>query len=214
MIKLSYTSLNSAIKEPHTWLCKQMGLKTTSSPAMLLGKAAHEIVQKHLSGAEIHPILKEIDLPALPVVEEKDFDERLKFIFTYREYEIRGFLDARKEDWSEIGDIKSGGKVWSGTDFAKSDQFPLYTFCKPEIQKVWLIAVPINLELWSKDSIKIHNTDVTAEYRARGKDFIDRGIHVIEHINDFELYKKEPSFDCYYIGCPFCGGRTEENGRS
>ena len=46
-VQLSYTTINDLINEPHTWLCKQMGLKKFEYSAMREGKEAHRIIQDH-----------------------------------------------------------------------------------------------------------------------------------------------------------------------
>src|SRR3990167_9087183 len=99
-VKLSYSTIKAVIDCPHTWLCKQAGLPQVESEAMKEGKDGHRVIQDHISGRDIKPLLKELNLPELPIVEEKDFDPRLKMEMDFNEkYRIRGYGDGRKKDW-------------------------------------------------------------------------------------------------------------------
>lgn len=58
MILFAYSTLNALINEPHTWMCKQMGLETFSTFQMEEGRDAHRVIQQHVSGKNMMTVYK------------------------------------------------------------------------------------------------------------------------------------------------------------
>jgi hypothetical protein len=211
MIKLSYSTMNSLILSPHTYFNKLRGLKTYSIPAFEAGKKCHGIIQRHVSGAELHPLLE--NLPIFSMVETVDFDPKMKFEFPFNDkYVIHGFIDGLNPDTKEMLEIKTG-KQWSAADFAKLIQWKIYCMAKPEYQKIWLINTPSDPEQWNRSTTKVFNTLTTPKDILNAKEFIEHAIFVIENLGaeiEKEMaVKKEKGitkdFNCFYIGCSWCG---------
>lgn len=208
MTRLSYSGMNALINEPHTWLCKQMGLKTFTTKYFEEGKEAHRIIQEHVSGVKLHPLLK--DLPIFPVVEKVDFDEDTKIYYKIDDkYELIGFCDGLNPEKGEILEIKSG-KTWSPTDFKKLMQWKLYCLALPETKKIWLVNVPRDPNLWMPQTIKILNTTVTPQDVKEAEEFIKKAVDIIENIK--AVLEQNPGTPgvrskwCFYDGCPWCEG--------
>lgn len=202
MISLSYSTMNALINEPHTWVNKQMGLKTFRSKYMEDGLAAHKIIQEHVSGAVLNDLLK--DLPLFSVVEKVDFDEDCKVTKVINDkYIFTGFVDGLNPKKGEMLEIKSGRR-WSPGDFKKLVQWKLYLWAKPEYKKIWLVNVPGDTNLWMPETIRVFNTTVTDKDIIEAEAFIQKAIYVIEHIKEYELHQEKRSSWCYYQECSFC----------
>lgn len=202
MINLSFTTMNALIHEPHTWLNKQMGLKTYQSDFMKDGKIAHKIIQDHVSGIQENALLN--NLPAFPVVESEDFDPRCKVVFPIDgNYSFHGYVDGLNPETGEMLEVKSGRK-WSVGDFQKLPQWKLYMLALPEFKKIWLVNVPRTLEMWNTDNIRVFNKVVTSNDLDDARRFIKNAIHVIENIDQYELRPAKKSGYCYYENCSYC----------
>lgn len=209
-VRLSFSTINSVINCPHSWLTKQMGLPQVQSDFLTQGKEVHRVIQDHISGKDEKPLLKELNLPIFPIVEEKDFDERLKIEFNFnKSYQLMGFADGRTDDWKRIVEIKSSSKPWNQSRFAKSPQWKIYGLMKPEIETVTLITTPRDIESWGAKNIKVFNADITDQHRKEARSFIEKGIGIIETIKDQKLHEEEPNRYCWTVNCPFCGGNPQ-----
>ncbi len=199
--------MNALINEPHTYLCKIMGLKTFSSTAMEDGKIAHGIVQKSVSTPDKHELLK--DLPDFPLVETEDFDPKMRIQFDINEkYYFNGFMDADNPAELQFAEFKFG-KRWSLGDFAKLPQWKLYSLGKPNYKRVWFVNAPLDPNLWMKETVRVYNTDITEKHKREAAEFINKAIYIIDHIKEQELHKDFKSRWCWYIDCPYCGNKGE-----
>jgi len=198
---LSYSLINSIISCPHTYLNRLLGMKQITSSNMAKGIAAHDRIKNHLTGQAPHEKLTK--LPDFPIVERESFDPQIKIIKDLGKYEVVGYVDFRTDDWKKVGDAKSG-KKWSVGDFQRLMQWRVYSYLKPEIEKFYLVNVPFDQNAWNDTNVLIFNTDVTQSDRDKGKDFIDKGIYVIEHIKDQELKYEGHHPACWYADCSFC----------
>lgn len=209
---LSYSTLNALINSPHTWVCKQMQLDTFSTHYLEEGKKAHQIISASVSGKTPHHLLS--TLPLFPIVEEVEFDPRTKIFFDIDDnYSVIGYVDGLSQDKDELLEIKSG-KVWSALDFHKLMQWRIYALGLPTIKKAWLVNTPRDHYLWTRDNIRVFNTEVTDKHKTEARDFINKGIYIIENIKDavakeMEM-KKEKGLEgkrsrlCFYVNCPYC----------
>lgn len=195
--------MNALQHEPHTWLCKIMGLKTYTSDAMEGGKTAHAIVQTSVSSPVKHKLLT--TLPDFANVEREDFDPKMRIQFDINDkYVFNGFMDADNPSTLEFAEFKFG-KRWSPGDFAKLAQWKLYAVGKPDYKKVWFVNAPIDPNLWNQDTVRIFNIDITPKHLEEAKQFIEKSIYIIDHIKEQELHRDFRSRWCYYIDCPYCG---------
>jgi len=201
---LSYSTMNAVINEPHVWLCKQMGLKTYQTNAMAEGKAAHRIIQDHVSGVKINEALAKKNLPTFSIVEEKEWDDRLKTTFEINDkYSFHGWLDGKEPERGDLLEIKTG-KSWSVGEFARLVQWKLYAVGEPKYKKIYFVNAPRDPEIWMPETIKIFAQDLTPEHAKAAQDFITKAIDIIEHIKEQTLNIPYKSRYCYYIDCPFC----------
>lgn len=191
-----------------------MGLKTFSSPAMEEGKIAHQVIQKHCSGVIPLPILRNI--PSFSIVEEKEWDERLKIKFDINEkYGFHGWVDGLEPSRKDFLEIKSSGTPWTLSRFANLAQWKCYALGLPDYKKIFLVNVPRTADLWNDSTIKIFNKDITDIDKQQAWDFINKGISILENISeeveremdikDASNYKGRSRY-CFYIGCTWCEG--------
>lgn len=215
-ISLSHTTMNAAIKEPHTYLNKMMGLKTFQTVDMAAGDVAHGIIQRHVSGVELHPILQEKGLPTFSLVEREKWDDQMRVNFDINDkYYFTGFLDADDPGRLDLAEFKFG-KPWSAGEFARLVQWKLYAIGRPEYTKIWFVNAPKEPEAWNNTSIKIYNMDILQSHKDEAWLFIRKALAVIENIKEevekAEELKKEKGWRgrsrfCFYIGCEWCGGQ-------
>lgn len=194
--------LNEIINCPHIYLNRVNKLPKHTSENMKKGSLTHDYLNDHFTGKNPNILLR--NAPALPIVERESFDKQIEIRISYSDkYDLVCFVDARNEDWSIVADFKSG-KKWTLGDFARLDQWRVYCFANPAIKYFYLINVPFDPKDWNQDTVKIYNTDVTDQDRQKGKDFIEKGIKIIENIGDQELkYEGHHPF-CWYPTCTFC----------
>lgn len=210
---LSYTTMNNAMLEPHTYLNKLMGLKTYQTQAMAEGDIAHGITQRHVSGVEQHPILTAKKLPTFELVERWKWDEQMRVRFDINEkYYFTGFLDADDPGRGDIGEFKFG-VVWSLGKFARLIQWQLYALGRPEHKKTWFVNAPRDPKTWNEANVFVYNMDITADHRQAASEWIKKALTTIDNIKEetdrAEALKKEKGITgrsrfCYYIGCGFC----------
>ena len=211
MVRLSFSTLNTTIQAPHTYINKMLGMKTFSIQAFEDGKKIHKIIQDHCSGVTPHKLLASV--PTFSVVETMDFDPKMRIEFPVNDkYSMNGFVDMLDPKTKTFGEIKSG-KAWSAGEFARTPQWKIYAVGLPEYKKVYLINTPKDEKLWMPETIRIFNKDITEEDKQQAMDFIQKGIAVIENIRD-EVDKemamrKEKGWtgrsrSCFYEECNFC----------
>lgn len=202
MINLSYTTMNALIHEPHTWVNKQMGLKTKQFVKFEDGHTMHKIVQEHCSGVKLNEFLG--DLPEFPIVEKVDFDPRCKIEMPLEgKYAFVGYVDGLNPDKKEILEIKSGRR-WSVGDFQKLVQWKLYALALKDYKKIWLVNVPKTEDLMMAETVRVFNKTITPKDLVDAENFIKKAIYTIEHIKEQTLHVEKRSNWCYYIDCSFC----------
>lgn len=212
-ISLSYTTMNAAINEPHTYLNKMMGLKTFQSDAMAAGDAAHRIAQDHVSGVKLNEILTLKKLPTFELVERFKWDDQMRVRFDINEkYYFTGFLDADDPKRLELGEFKFG-KTWSAGEFARLVQWKLYSLGRPGYKKMYFLNAPTDPNLWMPETIKVYREDFTPKHKTEAEEFIAKGIKIIENIREevekSRKIRKEKGYTgrsrwCWYQGCEFC----------
>jgi hypothetical protein len=209
--RLSYSTLQSTILAPHTYINRLSGLKTFSTTFFEEGKEIHRIISDSVSGKTPHPLLK--DIPNFPIVEKVDFDPAIKFEFDVNDkYYMIGFVDGLTNEKDQILEIKSG-KSWSAGDFNRLMQWRIYAMGIPTAKKVWLVNTPRDEKIWMPETIKIYNADITPKHKEEAMNFINKGIAIIENIREEvekEMQKKKDSNwqgrsrYCFYENCSWC----------
>lgn len=194
--------LNEVINCPHIYLNRVNKLPKHTSENMKKGQLAHDYLNDHFTGKTINKLLS--DVPPLPIVERQSFDKQIEIRVSYsNKYDLVCFVDARSQDWSTVADFKSG-KRWTTGDFSRLEQWKLYCWANPLIKKFYLINVPFDPKDWNKENVMIYNTDVTDKDRQKGKEFIEKGIKIIENIADQVLNYEGHHPYCWYPDCTFC----------
>jgi len=142
-MQLSCSSLNNFIMCEKTWLNKQLCLSTVDFPYFRTGREGHEVVQRHISKKKLDDRLTE-NLKGFyfPIVEEKDFDERLKFDIKFGKDNFIGFLDARNDGAKVFSDIKISTKLWTMKKFVDLMQRKVYQYAYPDYSFVGITATP------------------------------------------------------------------------
>jgi len=198
MITLSYTTINELINEPHTWLCKQMGLKRWTTTQMNEGKEAHRIIQQHLSGKQFDERLAGITV-RFPIVEEGDRDERTHFVVKIDdEYSVHGYLDAKDPENKRLGEIKTSSTPWTLGKFYQLTQWKIYALSGDYTEAVFITGTR------DLKRMAVYKTAITEKHKQEAVAWIKKGISIIE-AGDFSYTGNGRSRWCNYIGCPFCG---------
>lgn len=218
-VRLSYSTIKDLYEMPHTWFNKQMGLKTRELPVFAEGKAVQKVILEHISGKKIDPRIKaredlpvgdprHLKLPVFGVVEEKDFDPRLKIEFDVDEkYFIVGWPDALDKEIEPtlIGDVKAYNGGFGASNLRDSFQWKIYACAHPSARKVVYISAVRDLTdpNWA-DTIKPVGIDIEEMHRAKALAWIRGGIRMIESGEYLEDKPQERYRKCLYIGCEFC----------
>lgn len=203
MTYLSYSTLNAVINEPHVWLNHINKLPKYTTKFFEEGKEAHKIIQEHVSGKTLNPLLK--DLPLFSQVEEIDFDPKTKIEYQLNDkYALHGYVDGFNEDKSSILEIKTSGTPWSMGQFSSLMQWRIYGLATPTAKSIYLVNTPRDPKLWSERTIKIFNSDITEADRQKALSWIQKGIDVIENIGDYNLFPEKKSRWCFFVNCPYC----------
>lgn len=201
MILLSYSSLRELIAEPHTWLCKLMELPRVTTDAMKEGINCHNIIQRHVSGIEIDKRLSDITCK-FAIVETKPKDPATHFEYQINnEYSIHGYMDGKDLPEPTKGlEIKTSSTPWTLGKFNSLVQWKIAALAQPTLKEMWFITSTRDLKNPSTFTIPVNE-----RHKQEAMDFIMKGINIIES-GDFEYRGRGRSFNCFYIGCPFCGG--------
>ena len=203
-VRLSFSSLSLIHEHPHCWLNKMMGITQPENKYMTAGKEAHKIIQAHVSNKHRDSRLNYIEY-AFPVVEEKNFDERCGFTFTLKptssakkdlfskeltvtsgvylsklskEYEIRGFYDGLDIENGRLLEIKT--PEWAMSKFATSYQRKLYALSNRKFTEAVLITGTGDTTRWGIEPPKVYTVPMTAQDRADARDWILKGISILE----------------------------------
>lgn len=205
MIALSYTTMNELISEPHTWVCKQMGLSKFSMGYFEDGKKIHSIVQRSVNGIEPHEKLTK--LPYFSHVEKKEKDEDMHVEKTINsQYKFHGYVDMFDETRREFGDIKSGS-LWTLQSAYNAMQFRLYSWAL-DYKDFVLVNLPRDISTWNDDNVRVlslsfnnrdQNESICLSYCLKAIDIIE---NINDHLPSDPLEKRSPH--CFYINCPWC----------
>ena len=180
----------------HNWVNKMMGLKPEDHDYYHWGKAGHDNIQRHVSGRTINKDLKHIPY-TFPLVEEKDFDERLKFNVTldqliniakpspdaYKpkdEYNIIGFFDGLNKPKCQSLEIKISSTPWSVGRFHKLMQRKLYALALPMLKETICVTGYKDIKSWKTNKPKYFPIPNTKEEKVEAIDWILGGIKIIE----------------------------------
>lgn len=175
----SFSTLNMLLEHPHCWVNKMAGIKQEDKEYFKLGRAGHNVIQKHVSGKEPHEHLKHIT-EKFPIVEERAFDDRCRFEFQYKGYKIVGFFDGLDPEAGRFLEIKLSGNPWSIAKFKKAEQRKLYALAWPEATESVLITGKLNQDEWEKEPPKIYTVPVTKKDRESVKKWMDSALAVFE----------------------------------
>lgn len=182
-MKLSFSTMRLLHDCPHNYINKITGIKQPESIYLIEGKAAHRIMQEHVSGRKLHPDFAHINFK-FPIVEEKDFDERLSFEVPYKEYIIRGFVDGLDklipEKPEDLLEGKFSGSPWSNKKYKDDPQRKIYAWAIRSIKKCHLITGKRKPEEWRSNRIKTTSIEVVEKDYADAEKYMDEAIEVLE----------------------------------
>lgn len=212
MIKVSYSTIKDLHEFPHTWINKQMGLKTKHLAVFDEGHAVEKVILEHISGKNLDPRISarqekdpKFRLPEFDTVQEKDFDDRLGILVHLRDdYYLHGWPDMKDDSLHRLGDVKASGTPWSASQVRESMQWKCYGLGYPSAKEVYYVnaARDLNQEGW-ENTIKVLYTTLSDKNREEAREWIEGGLKVIES-GDFKLEKNTGFNKCLYIGCIWC----------
>ena len=129
-MKLSYSTIKMLQEASHIWVNRLLGIPRVDYPWFAEGRRLHHLVQGHVSGkVAVKELIGFTD--TFPLVEEVDFDERLRFTVPWQDgYELSGFVDGINNDTKHLLEIKTG-TMYSFGKFIKSMQRKLYQMAFP-----------------------------------------------------------------------------------
>ena len=198
-MQLSTSSLNNFLDCERTWLNKQMKLETEDFEYFHYGREGHITIQRHISQKtkSIDGRLNKLDGLYFPVVEERDFDERLRFRLKFGDDEFIGFLDARNDDDKVFADIKISTKLWNMKKFLDLVQRKVYQLAYPGYSFVGITATPDLKEIYV---IELPNRPGDAEF---AHNWIVNGFERIKTSKFEATEDKNKCFRCIYRkSCP------------
>lgn len=187
---LSCSTLNAFLECPKSYLNKQMGLPKVDFEYFHYGKEGHKIIQEHISKKKLDERLKDLKL-YFPVVEEKDFDERLKFELKFGKDSFIGFLDARNDEDKVFSDIKISTTLWTLKKFLDLQQRKVYQLAYPDYSFVGITATPDLKEVYTI------NLPSRAKDAENAKKWILEGFDKVRN-SDFKKSEKANCFRCVY----------------
>jgi hypothetical protein len=224
MIQLSYSTINMLYQASHNWINKQIGLRPEEKAIYQEGKKAHDIIERHLSGKECHPQLVHLNF-SFPIVEEKDFDERLKFNIELNDsllklvdprdprfyqpkdsYNIIGFADGLNQPAGYFLEIKTSSVPWTIKKFFDSEQRKLYALGFAWANRAICISGQRDPAKWATEKVKAYSLPCTPKDHADAILWVLGGIKIIES-GDYTgglVDGKCVDPNCYYgINCHF-----------
>ena len=184
---LSCSTLNAFLDCELSYLNKQRKLPTFEFDYFTTGKEAHKIVQKYISGKIDDPRLRELDGLHFPIVEEKDFDDRLRFEIPFGSDKFIGFLDARNDEEKIFSDIKTSTTLWTLKKFLDLMQRKVYQLAYPQYSFVGITTKPDLSEVYV---VEIPNRPKDAEV---ARDWIVEGFRAIKQ----SKFQANPDANCY-----------------
>lgn len=170
MQSYSFSTLRLLHECPHNYLNKINKIKQPESDALKEGKAAHRIMQDHVSGVKPHPCFEHIDLK-FDVVETKDFDPRCKFEVPFGDYVIFGYIDGLDKPVKEEPTVMLEGKFssspWGLTKYKRDPQRKICGWAVRSLKEAYLLTGLRRPEQWETTKLK------TARVPFKPKDYSD-----------------------------------------
>lgn len=182
MITLSYSTLFMLHGDSHNWINKQMGIKQEERDYFERGKAAHALIQAHVSGEKKLEELAHIER-SFPVVEKKDFDPATKFEFSPKDgYTIVGWADGLNRDEESILEIKTSSTLlWTIGKFKQSMQRKIYSIGFPWSKRAILITCKNQLIDGKLQKPKVMELEQTDQDKKEAFEWIEAGIKILEN---------------------------------
>jgi|GEM_PF-2383410 len=194
---LSYSTINMLLTSSHQWVNKiskiprdpNAGNYTKADGTIgnyfTEGRVGHNLIQRYISKRELDPKVKfdtEVKMDDLyfPLVEEKDFDDRMRFLFNVGQYQVIGYADGLNKEAAKGAEIKLSSTPWSLGKYLVSDQRKLYGLGFPWLKEMYLITGHRYPDRWEKEPIKVHHLPFRDEDKKDAQKFIEKGIQVIE----------------------------------
>jgi hypothetical protein len=188
MVKLSFSTINSCLQpeNSHAWINKMSGIEVPENVYMTEGKIAHSIIQKHVSNELKDTRLDNITME-FPLVERKDFDERLHFEFEFdskkEKYLIHGYYDGLDLENGRFLEIKTSGTPWSIKKFQESFQRKLYTLSNEKFVEGAMITCKRDPEEWKIIKPQLFTIPCTQHDRDQANIWILAGVRILESGN-------------------------------
>lgn len=190
-MRFSYSTINSCLQpeNSHNWLNKMVFKKKVPDQwYFTAGKEGHRIIQDHVSGIKLNPKLGHIQ-KKYPLVETKDFDEKMKFSLTIEDYEFIGFYDGLNDQELDMLEVKLSGNPWSLQKFKNSMQRKIYGLSKPKYKTATIITGGLKPEEWNGDhpnemlrtNPSVMSLPFTDAERKEAMEWIIAGIRVFEN---------------------------------
>lgn len=199
MQKLSYSTMAELMRCPHAYVNKQMGLERFEHAYYDEGRAVHRVIQEHVSGTRLNPLLEH--LPLFDTVETEDFDPKTYFEFEHNGFIVHGYLDGYDSERHELLEIKSSSQPWTLSKFADLVQWRIYALAKVQAKKAWFVSVPRDMQLWNVHTIKIYNSPISFQDKQKAVEFIDLAIDRVKNIKD--AIAAETTQKCSFKQCPY-----------
>lgn len=148
-LHFSYSTLRMLKEYSHCWINKQLKIKPEERWYFTEGKDGHRIIQDHIGGIKKDPRLAFLE-ERFSQVEERDFDEKMKFTLNIDGYKIIGFADAKDPLGSpkRIGEIKLSSTLWTIKKYQDSIQRKIYSLAFPDYPLSVLITGSRNPNEW------------------------------------------------------------------
>jgi hypothetical protein len=184
-IYLSYSSLNQLHNSSHEYLNKLLGAEVPEIIYLTEGKVGHRIIQAHVSGKKKDSRLSYLNI-TFPIVEERDFDDRLRFVKTLNlggvEYIFQGFADGLNPYLKQRLEIKLSSTPWSIGKFEKSYQRKLYVWFDKTYKDDYLITGPRDPNVWDKQKLELMHLSPTDKDVKDAEDWVMKGIALLKDI--------------------------------
>lgn len=181
-VYLSYSSLNMLHNSPHQWANKMMGIEVPENEFLTRGKEGHRIIQDHVSGKKGHLALGHIKYN-FPIVEEKDFDEKCKFVKYIKDgadtFIVQGFADGMNREENRLLEIKLSSAPWSAGKFKKAMQRKMYAWGFGFFEEAILITGSTRPEEWLASPLSVISCPMTKTDAQEAEDFIHEGIRIL-----------------------------------
>lgn len=182
MITLSNSTIKSCLQpnNSHNWINRINGIMPEERPEWDEGTKVHRLIQRHISGKELHPYLSSIKF-TFPIVEEENRDPRTKFTFKVGDkYEIVGYLDGIDYDNKRFLEIKSSTTPWGPAMFRNSYQRKIYSIPHKDFTEAILITCQRDPKVWKQIKPKVRLERITDKDREDAYDYINKAIKLLE----------------------------------